>query len=139
MANQALTRLAIFLAAFIITLGLIEVTAYSVQKDEQIRFAHEVLREAEDASEQITDALTVTNTIAEPSCDTATMTVIRQLVHENSEIYDIGFMNDESVLCTANWGQFPPSISATNSKPHSKAIVFTSKSNICFPSTTSMI
>lgn len=108
MANQALTRLAIFLAAFIITLGLIEVTAYSVQKDEQLRFAHEVLREAEDASEQITDALTVTNTIAEASCDTATMTVIRQLVHENSEIYDIGFMNDESVLCTANWGRFPP-------------------------------
>ncbi len=108
MANQALTRLAIFLAAFIITLGLIEVTAYSVQKDEQIRFAHEVLHEAEDASEQITDALTVTNTIAEPSCDTATMTVIRQLVHENSEIYDIGFMNDESVLCTANWGAISP-------------------------------
>ncbi|WP_233275450.1 CSS-motif domain-containing protein [Vibrio fluvialis] len=103
-----LKRVAMFLAAFALTLGILEVTTYYLQQDEQIRFAKEVLDEAEQATEQISDALHVANTIFQPSCDHATMTVIRQLVHENSEIYDIGLMEGESVLCSANWGVFDP-------------------------------
>ncbi|MCE7594567.1 EAL domain-containing protein [Vibrio fluvialis] len=103
-----LKRVAMFLAAFALTLGILEVTTYYLQQDEQIRFAKEVLDEAEQATEQISDALHVANTILQPSCDHATMTVIRQLVHENSEIYDIGLMEGDSVLCSANWGVFDP-------------------------------
>ncbi|WP_195914167.1 MULTISPECIES: CSS-motif domain-containing protein [Vibrio] len=82
--------------------------SYEIQKIEQEEFATDVLGNAELVTSQLVTVLTTANSIEGFTCNKDNINKLRELVMTNSEIFDAGFMKDDTVYCTANWGEIKP-------------------------------
>lgn len=78
--------------------------SYELQKIEQENFASEFLANSEKVTSQLTSVLTSANLLKDFSCTDEHIDKLRELVLANSEVFDVGFIDKETVYCTANWG-----------------------------------
>ncbi len=106
--NKNVFSVLVFSAVWIATLILVTGVSYSFQKQEQLRFSHSLLKQAEEVTSQIKTVLFEANKIVDFQCDHEHLNKIRRLVQLNSEVYDLGFMQDNKVICSANWGLIEP-------------------------------
>ncbi|HBC3404682.1 EAL domain-containing protein [Vibrio parahaemolyticus] len=100
--------LAIFSVSLLSMLSMASFFSYEIQKIEQEEFATDVLGNAELVTSQLVTVLTTANSIEGFTCNKDNINKLRELVMTNSEIFDAGFMKDDTVYCTANWGEIKP-------------------------------
>lgn len=98
----------VFFAVWVATLALVTGFSYSIQKQEQQLFADEILTRSEYVTAQIKTVLDEANRIENFQCDHENLNKLRRLVQLNSEIYDLGFVQNHNVICSANWGRIEP-------------------------------
>ncbi len=98
----------VFFVVWIATLTSVAGFSYSLQKQEQQRFSDELLKESEHVTTQIKTVLDEANKIEHFQCDHENLNKLRRLVQLNSEIYDLGFVQNHNVVCSANWGPIEP-------------------------------
>lgn len=98
----------VFLIITLITVLVVDYITYHIQKDEQLRFNQLAYEEAVQVTEQIIAVLNTAQTLPQPQCNQETLNSLRVLTHHNSKIYDLGIIDGDTVLCSANWGRLGP-------------------------------
>lgn len=94
--------------AFIVLLGIASLFSYQLQKMEQEKFAFEVLSNAERVTQQLITVLSEANALDDFNCTNDHINKLRNLVQTNSDVFDAGFIDNDTVYCTANWGVIKP-------------------------------
>ncbi|WP_165313781.1 EAL domain-containing protein [Vibrio ziniensis] len=98
----------IFTLSFIVSLLIATLFSYELQKLEQEDFATEVLESAETVTSQLVTVLSTSNKLPNFQCTKSNINKLRELVQQNTEIFDAGYIIDNTVYCTANWGAIEP-------------------------------
>lgn len=106
--NKYAFRGLLFFILMAIVLSVVTLTAYQIQEQDQDEFAREMLQNSEIVTSQIISALDEADALGEQRCEEAQLNTLRKLVHKNSEVYDMGYIDGTAVSCTANWGVFEP-------------------------------
>lgn len=97
---------------FIFTSNMI---AIGIQKEQQSRFAKELLTQAELVSKQVIDSLNDAVSLNLKTCDDESLNKLRIIVSRYEFVYDLGFINDDGkIACTANWGKLNEARSLPN-------------------------
>lgn len=105
----------VFFSSFITSIIIATFISYQFQKIEQNKFLSELLTNSEKVTTQLVRVLSVANRLQNFECDQRNINELRKLVQESSEIYDIGYIVDKTVYCTANWGVvFPTKLISTD-------------------------
>lgn len=123
----------VFLTITVITILVVDYITYHIQKDEQLRFNQLAHEEAVQVAEQIIAVLNTAQTLPQPKCDSETLNSLRVLTHHNSKIYDLGLIEGDTVLCSANWGKLGPIKIASNNETAFSSFVFYSQVSHLFP------
>ncbi|WP_282477737.1 EAL domain-containing protein [Vibrio sp. ABG19] len=89
-------------------LSVVTFMAYQVQQEKQQEFAEDMLENSELVTSQVIAVLAEADALGGRGCEEENLNALRKLVHKNSEIYDMGYINGIQVSCTANWGTFTP-------------------------------
>ena len=97
-----------FLASFSGALVVVSLLSHQIQKLEQETFTEKLLVTTEKVTSQIKSSLKNANEINNFQCNQEDLNHLRELVQSNSEIFDIGYIDNNLVKCTANWGVFKP-------------------------------
>lgn len=98
----------VFLVITLISVLVIDLITYRIQQDEQQKFQQFAYAEALQVTKQIINVLNMAQSLDEPQCNQDTLNALRLLTHHNNKIYDLGLINNDMVLCSANWGIFGP-------------------------------
>ena len=98
----------IFILSLFVSLFIGTLFSYHLQKDEQEDFAANVLENAETVTGQLVSVLSTTNQLSDFTCTEDHIDKLREVVQVNSEIFDVGYIAEGIVLCTANWGVITP-------------------------------
>lgn len=100
--------LGIFFVSLMSMSFVISLFTYELQKIEQEEFASGVLADAEKVTSQLVTVLDKANALGAFSCTKEQINELRELVQSNSEVFDAGFVENDTVYCTANWGVIKP-------------------------------
>ena len=96
----------IFLLLVCVTTGL----TYLVQEKDQTLFAQRLLTYSESVTTQLKSVLDDANRTIDPQCNTDNLNKIRRLVQLNPNVYDMGVIISDQVVCSANWGKIEPTV-----------------------------
>lgn len=77
--------------------------SYQLQKVDQENFASEVLANTERVTHQLITVLSTANDLDDLTCTKDHINKLRELVQTNSDVFDAGFIDNDTVYCTANW------------------------------------
>ncbi|MBY8259280.1 EAL domain-containing protein [Vibrio fluvialis] len=110
------TLVCIFTLSFAVLLFIVTLFTYEFQKVEQDNFTDEILENAETVTSQLATVLNASNQLTDFQCTNTSINKLRDLVQNNLAVFDVGYIVDDTVYCTANWGELEPTkLKAENS------------------------
>lgn len=98
----------IFILSLLTSLFSAMLFSYQLQQDEQEDFTADVLEYTEMVTDQLASALSATEQLSDFKCTKEHINKLREIAQVNLEVFDVGYIVDDEVFCTANWGKITP-------------------------------
>ncbi len=92
---------------FLLLILSVHLLAIKDQRDKQNEFSKELLAHAETVSTQLLNATDEAQKDNINSCDENSLDTIRKITHKYLYVYDLGVVENDAIVCTANWGRLP--------------------------------
>ncbi|WP_417578722.1 EAL domain-containing protein [Nitrincola sp.] len=107
MKTWSFQNVCIILMIFMLLVFSVHLFAIKDQYNKQERFSRELLAHAEDVSTQLLDATKEVENEDINRCDENSLDTIRKITHKYLYVYDLGIVENDAIICTANWGRLP--------------------------------
>lgn len=98
-------KLRIEFLIFMFLVLVAHVVAIKNQHHYQKQFSEKLLMHAEMVSSELAEALDRARKSDLTECDEESVNVLRSITNSYLYVYDLGLLNGNNVICTANWGQ----------------------------------
>ncbi|EGR2741996.1 EAL domain-containing protein [Vibrio parahaemolyticus] len=134
MNKLRLQTLGIATSAFLILLFLAHIAIALFQSTRQVALTEILLSHTDRVIQDVVTAIDDARGHLVEHCDSATIDVFQVLAHRHYFLYDIGLIQDEKLLCTANWGDLkPPPTVPIEGEPGAQSLHIYTETSELFP------